>query len=165
MHQPLLTAYKECMCLVHGEIVHALDLHLRVVYLDYAIAAIGLADMLTDLEIRRFDPAAFLRIEGMPRCGLDLLTVDGQVLHGEVQVGDERRHREVASLARRLVVGQYLVANLDLADGTLTVIRLDKGVAARNTRDCRARTSDSNANSLRDDNCQDEEYRTNSRGC
>ncbi|MEP7289913.1 MAG: hypothetical protein ABI947_29560 [Chloroflexota bacterium] len=165
MHQPLLPTDKERMRLVHREIVHALDLHLCVVNLDHPKAAIGLADMLTDLEIHRLDPAAFLRVEGMSRCGLDLFAVDGQVLHGEVQVGDERRHREVASLARRLVVGQYLVANLDLADGTLTVIRLDKGVAAGISCDRRARTSGGNANSLRGYECQNEEYRANSGGC
>ena len=123
MHQPLLPADKERMRLVHGEIVHALGLHLRVVNLNHPKAAIGLADMLPDLEIRRLDPAAFLRVEGVSRRSLDLLAVDGQVLDREVEIGDERRYREVASLAGTLVVGQHLIANLDLTDGPLTVIR------------------------------------------
>ncbi|MEP7289916.1 MAG: hypothetical protein ABI947_29575 [Chloroflexota bacterium] len=45
------------------------------------------------------------------------------------------------------------------------MIRLDKGVAAGISRDCRARTSGGNAYSLRRYKCQDEEYRANSRGC
>ncbi|HVO71083.1 MAG TPA: hypothetical protein VMT24_13615 [Aggregatilineaceae bacterium] len=42
--------------------------------------------MLTDLEIARVDPAAFLRVERMLRSRLDFLAVDGQVGNDRIRI-------------------------------------------------------------------------------
>jgi len=107
MHQPLAIADEEGVISVHREIVHRLLALLMGQHLDLAIAAIGFADMLADLEFARRNPTTLLRVEGMLWCGLDALTVQRDRDHDGIVVGQYRVDAAWLCLACLLVVGQH----------------------------------------------------------
>ena len=92
--------------------------------LDLAIRPIRLADVGARLQFVRGPPAAFFGIEGVFGRGLDLFMIDHQVLDHRVGVHQYIRDRIVIGGLGLFVVGQYLVADLDLADRALTLVGL-----------------------------------------
>lgn len=112
MDQPLPITDKEGMRHINSEVVHELAA-LFIRYLLYrAISAIPSTNMFTYLEVARWNPASFLRVEGMLWCCLDVLAVKCQMDNDRIIMLEHCRDRVAACFTRRFVVSKHFLANL-----------------------------------------------------
>ena len=124
MYQPLPCTDEVGMRRANGEIIHLPCGLLEGDRIDLAIRPIRFADVAARLQFVRGQPAFLFSIEGVFGRGLDLFMIDHQVLDHRVGVHQHIRDRVVIGGLVLFVVGQYLVAHLDLADRALALVGL-----------------------------------------
>lgn len=117
MHQPLTIAHEERVRLVNGEIIHLLRSLLELDGLNLASFAFGIADVIPNLQVFRFDPAFAFHVERMLGRGFEFFAVNDEVDDGFIRVVDGVCDGIETDRVRFFIPREDVVPDLDLADG------------------------------------------------